>query len=178
MRIKLKERENIYRSSRGSIDLETFESPTGRVKRAVIHHPGAVGIIAQPEPGQLLLVRQYRYPLRAWTLEIPAGTCDPGEPPQETARRELEEEGGYRAAYLEPILSFYPGPGGSDELISLFLAKDLSPCEIDPDPGELIEPVLFSEEELRGMMQRGEIQDAKTWIALSWLFNEQGSLFS
>lgn len=165
----LKKSETLYGSKRGSLALETFDTPDGELTRAFIHHPGAVGIIARPDPDHLVLVRQYRYAVRAWTVEIPAGTCEPNEPATLTALRELEEEAGFRAETIREVIALHPGPGGTDELITLFIAEGLSPAPTHPDPGELVEPLVASNAQIEAMLRAGEITDAKTLIALSWL---------
>ena len=101
--------------------------------RPVIHHPGAVVILAEPEPGQVLLVRQWRYAIRRWTLEVPAGTRVPGEAPEATAGRELAEEAGYAADSLRELARFLPAPGVSDEEMILYRAEGLRPASASPD---------------------------------------------
>ncbi len=96
----------------------------GVVRRDYIVHPGAVGVLAL-DGDRVLLVRQYRHPVRSLLWEIPAGLCDvPDEPLEETARRELWEETGYEATELEPLLDTFLSPGSSSERLVLFLARD------------------------------------------------------
>lgn len=100
------------------------------VRREYVRHTGAVGVLAvredRGEP-EVLVIRQYRHPIRSEDWELPAGLLDvDGEPPQVTAARELAEEADLRAGSWEPLISFTPSPGGLDEVITLFLATDLS----------------------------------------------------
>lgn len=152
-----------------SVRCERYATPDGEIERTVVHHPGAVAILAQPAPGRVLLVRQWRYAIRRWTLEIPAGTREPGEPERETALRELQEETGLRAGRMSEILRFYPSLGLMDEELVIFRAEGLSPVAMAPDPGELVRPVDVAVAELAGLRAQGELCDAKTLIALALL---------
>lgn len=108
----------------------TFEAPDGqRFIRDVVRHPGAVAVVPVTDRGTALLVRQYRGPVDAELLEIPAGTRDvEGEPPEETAARELAEEAGVEAASLVRLCRMYNTPGFCDEETVLYLATGLTPC--------------------------------------------------
>ncbi len=158
-----------YASSRFALSEERFSTPDGEVVRPVIHHPGAVAVIAQPAAGHLLLVRQYRYPVRRWTLEIPAGTRVPGEAPERTAARELGEEAGVAARTLTEVVRFFPALGVSDEELIIYRADGLSAVPPAPEHGELVAPVVVALAELPGLVARGELCDAKTLIAMALL---------
>jgi 8-oxo-dGTP pyrophosphatase MutT (NUDIX family) len=108
----------------------TFEAPGGeRFTRDVVRHPGAVAVVPVTDRGSALLVRQYRGAVDAELLEIPAGTRDhDGEPPEETARRELAEEVGVRATTVVPLCTMYNTPGFCDEETVIYLATGLTPC--------------------------------------------------
>ena len=136
-----------------------------RLVRDVLLHPGAVAVLAV-EGGRVLLERQYRVPVGEWVYEIPAGTMEPGEEPEETARRELVEETGYEASRLRRLLEFYPSPGVSSEKIVLFLAEGLRYVGARPEPDELIETMWVPLPRALEMARSGEIRDAKTLIAL------------
>ncbi|MBA3685845.1 MAG: NUDIX hydrolase [Planctomycetes bacterium] len=161
--------DQLYASERFSLAIERFATPDGEISRPVIHHPGAVAIIAQPEPGTLLLVRQYRYSVRRWTLEIPAGTRNAGEEPRATAARELREEAGYDAAFLDELCRFHPAIGVSDEELIIFRAAALSRVPPAPEPGELVAPEIVALGDLARLTASGEICDAKTLIAFALL---------
>jgi 8-oxo-dGTP pyrophosphatase MutT (NUDIX family) len=99
----------------------------GTVTREYVSHPGAVGVLALDGSGRVLLLRQYRHPVRHDLWELPAGLLDVhGEPPLEAARRELEEEADLRALRWDTLVDWFSSPGGLDEAIRVFLARDLS----------------------------------------------------
>ncbi len=153
-----------------SVGVEVFRYPDGtRASREKVWHPGAVGIL--PVDGtHVWLTRQPREAAGlVASLEIPAGKRDvPGEPPLETAKRELAEEIGKRADAWHEIDVFYTSPGFSDERVWWFLARDLSDDHgAVPDPGERIEVVPWSLEELDAAI--AECEDSKSLIALLWL---------
>lgn len=101
------------------------------VQRDVVRHPGAVAVIALDEDSHVVLVEQYRHPMMARMWEAPAGLRDvDGEPALVTAQRELAEEAGLQAEQWTPLLELALTPGGSDEIIAVFLAEDLSTCEV------------------------------------------------
>jgi len=140
-------------------------------KRIVATHPGAVSIIAVTKEGELVLVRQYRYPLGVETLEIPAGKIDADELPIDTAKRELEEETGYRTENIRLIGSHATEPGFTNVIIHQFLALDLHIFEnrLMPDDGEFVEVLLASRESALSMVANGEIIDLKTVNAINYL---------
>jgi ADP-ribose pyrophosphatase len=151
----------IFCSERFSLMRETFATSDGAVVRPVIHHPGAVALIAQPDPGSLVLVRQYRYPIRRWTLEIPAGTRVLGEAPEVTAARELQEEAGYTATRITELTRFFPAVGVSDEEMILYRAEGLSEVPAAPEHGELVAREVVSIDRLSALAASGELCDAK-----------------
>ena len=110
-----------------SVRRDTVRMPDGQeVGREVIEHPGAVGIVAIDEAGQVLLIRQYRHPVGRQLWEIPAGLRDvDGEPPLATARRELLEEAGYLAADWQVLADFFTSPGITSERLRVYLARSL-----------------------------------------------------
>jgi ADP-ribose pyrophosphatase len=159
----------IWASDRFALVEETFATPDGPATRPVIHHPGAVAILAQPLAGQVLLVRQFRYAVRRWTLEVPAGTRVAGEAPETTARRELAEEAGFAADSWRELARFLPAPGVSDEEMILYRADGLRPAAARPDHGELVGPQILAVADLPRLIAEGAISDAKTLIALAIL---------
>ena len=150
----------------------SFSAPDGSIfERDVVHHPGAVGVVPVVDEGSaVLLVRQYRSSVDASLLEIPAGLRDvEGEPPIETARRELMEEVGMRAGRVERVCEFLNSPGFCDEVVHVFAAYDLEPCETDRQGIEeahmTIEKVAL--DDVPAMIASGAILDAKTVIGLT-----------
>jgi ADP-ribose pyrophosphatase len=154
---------------------ERFRYADGsEVTRDKVWHPGAVGIVAVDDE-HVWLTRQPREVIgQAASLEIPAGNLDvPGEPPLETAKRELAEEIGMRAANWDELFAFYTSPGFSDERVWLYLATDLSDA---PEPGEAdederIEIVPWSLARLDEAIEQCE--DSKSLIALLWLSTQR-----
>jgi ADP-ribose pyrophosphatase len=167
---KVSERQ-VYESRLLKLFIGTFESPEGeRFDRDLVHHPGAVVVVPVDESAnEMVLVRQYRAPLDAQLLEIPAGKRDVAdEPPDVTAVRELAEETGLEAGRLELIGHFYNSPGFSDEESWCFLARDLVAV---PDARHGIEEQYMTVErypvpEVARMVTSGEITDAKTIVGV------------
>ncbi|MEW5865300.1 MAG: NUDIX hydrolase [Bacillota bacterium] len=157
----------VYRGRILTLRVDEVGLPSGsRSMREVVEHPGGVAVVAVDADRRVILVRQYRYPVKEALWEIPAGKLDPGEDPRECALRELEEETGYRAGRLEKAVSFYTSPGFSDEMLHLFFATDLAPGDERPDEDEIVETSRVSPDALDDMIQRGDIRDGKTLLGL------------
>jgi ADP-ribose pyrophosphatase len=140
----------------------------GRARREYIVHPGAAVILPFVDADTLLLERQFRYPLQRHFLELPAGKIEPGEPPEQTARRELLEETGYVARHWEYLTALHPCVGYSDERIDLFVARDL---EFQGHPGEadeFIETLTLPIDVLLEKVFAREITEAKTILGVLW----------
>ena len=165
---KVSERD-IHRGRVVRLTESVFATPDGgRMTRDVVHHRGAVAVVAL-EDDRVVLLRQYRTPVEAELLEIPAGTRDVGgEEPAGTARRELIEEAGLDCESLELLGTFYNSPGFCNELSHVFLATGLRPVPRAPDGAEeewmTVERVGL--DEAAAMIDRGEIRDAKTIVGL------------
>jgi ADP-ribose pyrophosphatase len=146
-------------------------NPDGKeATRDVVEHPGAVTVVALPQPDEVVLVRQYRHATGEELLELPAGTREEGEDPIVTAGRELEEETGYRAGKIRPLTSFYTAPGFTDELMYLFEATELTLSEQRLDEDEFIDVVPVSRDDALAMIEDGRIKDAKTIVGLLMVF--------
>lgn len=157
----------VYTGKVLSLDVDEVEEPGGaRAMREVVRHAESAAVLAVDDQQRIVLVRQFRYPINDLTWEIPAGLQDPGESAEEGARRELLEEVGADAGHMEPILTLYPTPGYSDEIVHLFRATRLKLGTARPDADETIEAHWFSLEEARGMAERGEVRDARTLLVL------------
>jgi ADP-ribose pyrophosphatase len=147
-----------------------IEGPDGRqFRRDIVHHPGAVSIVAVHDDGRAVLVRQYRAPLDAELLEIPAGTRDvEGEPPEVTAGRELAEEVGLVAQHIELLGEFYNSPGFCDEHSFTYLATGLTTCAAAPvgPEEEVMQVVPVPLDDVPGLIATGELTDAKSIIGL------------
>ncbi|AEH52010.1 NUDIX hydrolase [Pseudothermotoga thermarum] len=130
--------------------------------REVVLHPGAVAILPILDEEKLILVKQYRYAVDQQLLEVPAGKLDLGEKPEECAKRELEEETGYRCGKLEYLGFIYTTPGFSNEKIHLFVAKDLEKTLQKLDEDEILHVVQMNLSDAILKCLNGEIVDAKT----------------
>ncbi|KGP93205.1 ADP-ribose pyrophosphatase [Pontibacillus chungwhensis BH030062] len=164
--------ESIYKGKVISLQVDDVSLPDGNTsKRELIKHPGAVAIIPITPEGKMVFVEQYRKALERSVVEIPAGKLEPGEGPDETAKRELEEETGYTTESLEFVTSFSTSPGFADEIVHLYLAKDLKKAEnkLDGDEDEFVELIEASLQEAEEMEREQRIWDAKTAYALLYV---------
>jgi 8-oxo-dGTP pyrophosphatase MutT (NUDIX family) len=149
----------------------TYEGPDGDTfTRDVVHHPGAVAVLPLHSDGTVTLVRQYRAPIDAQLLEIPAGIRDvEGEPTETTAARELAEEVGLEADRLEHLVTFHNSPGMCDEVVDVYLATGLRSIDADAQGPE--EQAMTVErhhvDDLAAMIADGSLTDAKTVIAVA-----------
>jgi ADP-ribose pyrophosphatase len=165
--------------------VDTIERTDGsRAERDVVGHPGAVAILAVDPDGEVLLVRQFRVPAGRVLLEIPAGTLDIDdatgavEDHALAARRELEEETGYRADTWRQLASFWTAPGFATELMHLWLATDLRPADgerLGPDEDEHLRLERMPLRDAVAAVERGEIADAKSIVGLLWLDRLSGA---
>ena len=145
---------------------DSVELSTGQKSfREVVKHSGGVVILAVRED-KILLVKQFRYPLREVMFELPAGKLEAGEDPFEAAKRELEEETGYCANKWTNLGYVYTSPGYSNEKLYLFKAEDLEFTHCHPDEGEIIQAFEYKYDEVLKMIDNGEINDAKTLCAI------------
>ncbi len=157
--------EQIYKGKVVQLRVDTVSLPDGRTKiREIVVHPGAAAIVPLMDDGEkVLLVEQYRKAIESKTLEIPAGTLEEGESPEECARRELIEETGFQASKLDKLMEFYPSPGFSSEIIHIFVASGLK--KVSDAEAEL--PIRFVRlNELLTKIRNGEIKDGKTAIGV------------
>jgi len=152
---------------------EVERSDGHRTTREIVEHPGAVAMLAW-DGERLAMVRQWRHATGQVLLEIPAGTLEPGEPPAETARRELAEEVGLAATKWVAGPRFYTAPGFCTELMHLYLATGLTDATAEADADELIEPSWLSLEDARAAVDDGRIADAKTIVGIGWLARRLG----
>jgi ADP-ribose pyrophosphatase len=134
--------------------------------REIVEHTPGAATVALDDSDNVLLVRQPRPAVGARLLELPAGLVDPGEEPIDCARRELQEETGYVARRVEPLVSFYTSPGFTNELIHIFVATHLEELQAKHDEGEEIEVVRMLLDAAIEQVLRGEISDAKTVTGL------------
>lgn len=165
-------RREVHQGRVFRVEVDRVTLPSGHtLDMEVVRHPGSVVLIPVPAPGQVILIRQYRYVIDRWIWELPAGTLTPGEHPEEAAARECEEEIGLAPARVERVGGYYPTPGFCDEEMAYYRCLDLRPPAPDstarPDEDEVIEPRTFSIAEARAMVASGEIVDMKTAFGLT-----------
>ncbi len=162
----------LYRGRIVDVRQDRIKDSKGRIAyREVVEHPGAVAILAIDNEDNLIFVEQYRQPAGKVLLEIPAGKLEPGEDPEDCARRELSEETGFHAGKIKRINSFYPSPGFCNEIIHLFEASELIEAEpLTTDPDEIIVLKKFSLTQCNRLIKEGIIVDGKTIIAIQQLF--------
>jgi ADP-ribose pyrophosphatase len=165
-------RERVYEGKVFSVERERVKLPHGpTVTLDVVRHPRSVVILPVPEPGHIVLIRQYRHAVNQWLWEVPAGSVDPGESPEAAAKRECHEEIGQVPDTVVRLGALYPTPGYCDEEMVFFrvsgLAEPTETAAVDED--EDIEARTFTVRDARDMVRRGEIVDMKTVVGLGML---------
>jgi 8-oxo-dGTP pyrophosphatase MutT (NUDIX family) len=162
-----------------TVDVDEVELPNGhRAVLDVVHHPGGAAVVAIDATGRVCLLRQYRHVLGDWIVELPAGKLDPGEPPQETARRELVEEAGVSAATWRSLGVSVSSPGVFTERVHLYLATDLAPATVQLEHGEVIETFWLPLRDALRNVADGTWSDSKTVVGLlrAWFVLRDGEL--
>lgn len=158
--------EEIFRGRVFDVTVDTILERDTTYKREVVHHPGSAVIVPAFPDGTVALVRQYRHPAVRYLLEIPAGTLNRGERPEEGAARELEEELGFVAGKVEKLTEFFVSPGFCEEKMWLYLATEMTQTEQRLEDDELLDVVRLPLSQALEMITAGEIEDAKTIIGL------------
>lgn len=149
------------------VDLDKAVLPNGRIAtREVVVHPGGVAVLPLNDDGTVTVVRQYRYPFSQVLTEIPAGKLDPGEEPRAGALRELKEEIGAQVGELIDLGAIYPSPGFCQEVLYLYLARDLTYGDCCPDEDEFLEVARVPFDSLAEQVMSGGIRDGKTVAAV------------
>lgn len=161
-------RKHIFQGRVIDVGTEEVTLPSGMtVTLDVIKHPGASLIVPIDGDGNILLIKQWRHCAGGWLWEMPAGTLNPGETPEQCAQREVTEEAGVTAGRIEHVGFIFTAPGFCDEKIHIFVARDLLAAAKHPDDDEVIVEVRsVAYQECLAMVARGEIQDAKTMCGL------------
>ena len=155
------------RVTRDDVELATGQESF----REVVRHPGGVVIVAKKDE-KILMVKQYRYPIKEVSLELPAGKLDYGENPDLAAKRELEEETGYIAKNWDSLGFIYTTPGFCDEKLYLYFASDLEFKKQNLDDGEILECFEYNLDSVFEMIKKGKINDSKTICAIFRAFEK------
>lgn len=162
--------ESIFKGKVIDLVVKDVELPDGNTsKREIINHPGAVAIIALTKESKILLIEQFRKPLEKTIIEIPAGKLEKGEDPLACAKRELEEETGYKANKITFVTSFYTSPGFADELIHVYFTDHIEIGKVNRDEDEFLNVLEVSLQEAEQLMEQQLIHDAKTVYAIQYL---------
>lgn len=157
----------IYKGRVIRLTVDTMTLPNGvRTEQEVVHHPGGTAIVALDGENRVCLLRQYRHAADGWVWELPAGKLEVGEPVLVTAQRELVEEAGVKARDWKSLGRILTSPGVFNEVIHLFLARDLEPVAAAPEVDELFEIHWLPWGEVVARAERGAIEDAKTLAGL------------
>jgi len=169
--------QEIYHGRGVILRVDTVEKTSGnKTTREVVEHSDCIAVVVLDDQDNVLLVRQFRYAVGKFLLEIPAGGIDPGEEPVECVRRELQEEIGYFPRKIERLGGFYSIPGYGTEYLYCFLASNLVPSRLIAEDTEGIEVVTVPPEQIPQLIASGEIYDAKSIAALlTFLFVKQGN---
>jgi len=163
---KIIDSKTVFRGKVFTVSVDTVQEGDATYQRDVVHHPGSAVIIPLFHDETVALVKQYRHPAVRYLLEVPAGTLEEREDPEIGAARELEEELGLVAGRLDLLSEFFVSPGFCEEKMWVYLATELTNTKQNLDEDEIIEVVKISLQEALEMISDGEIQDAKTIIAL------------
>ena len=165
--------QTVYEGRVFSVEVGRLTFPNGTAHEiAVVRHRPSVVLIPMLDSERIVLIRQYRPAIARTMWELPAGTTDPGESPDEAAARECEEEIGLVPGKLERLGGFFPTPGFCDEELVFYRVSDLrepSGTRRSPDEDEDIQPKVVTIAEARSMVARGDIIDLKTAFGLTLL---------
>jgi ADP-ribose pyrophosphatase len=174
MELKLRESQRVFEGKAFDVRVDTLEGPGGTTSRVdIVEHPGAIALIPIDAQDRVWLVRQYRHAAGEDLLELPAGTLEDGESPEDCALRECREEIGMAPGELIHLGGTFLAPGYSNEFLHFFLARGLTPDPLPPDPDEELRLEKIPWEDLWTLIAGKSIRDAKTLaglsLARSWL---------
>lgn len=168
--------KNIYTGIVVNLNVDTVILPNGiTVDLEVVRHPGAAAVVPLKDDGTVILIKQFRHAAGGFIYEIPAGKLHPGEDPKVCASRELEEEVGYRAGSLELLSSIFTAPGFTDEVIHIYKATELTIGRQQLDRDEILDVIEMPLAEAIGMIEAGEIRDAKSIVGLHAVYLQSRS---
>lgn len=163
-------RQQVFRGRAVSLRVDTVRLASGRLTtREIVEHPPSVVVVPTDEAGNIYLIRQFRHAIDREILELPAGTTEPGESPEECVRRELREEIGYEPGRVELLGGFFSAPGYSTEYLYLFWATNLVANPAVAEDTEYIRLAPYPLKDVPALIASGQIEDSKT-IAGLYLF--------
>ena len=168
---KMLDSKYVYKGKVIDVRYDNVELSNGQKSvRVIVEHPGGVVIVAQKTPETILMVEQFRYSIMKTSFELPAGKLEKGEEPFPAAKRELEEETGFRANNWKSLGYINTTPGFCDEKLYLYFASDLEFVGEHPDDGEIIKSHELKIDDVFEKIKNGEINDSKTICALTRAF--------
>ncbi|MFH2202562.1 MAG: NUDIX hydrolase [Elusimicrobiota bacterium] len=164
---RLIRKKRVYSGHAVNFSVDSIRLPNGnRAVREYTDHPGAAAVVPFTSDGEVVLVRQFRYPIGRVTIEIPAGKLDGGELPLRCAKRELTEETGFTAGRIRRLTTFWPAPAFSNETLYIFVADRLRRGCVRLDEDEFVEVVRVHFQKALDWVVSGKIKDSKTIIGL------------
>jgi len=172
-KLKVEQTERVYQGKLFSFVVEDITLPNdAKTKMAMVRHPGSAAIVPLREDGKVVMILQYRHPVRDFLLEIPAGTIEPGESPLDCARRELIEETGLKAEEFIKLTEVHILPAYSDEKTHVYLARKFTPMKQRLDQDEILEVVEYPLGEVVDMIGNGVATDALTILSIqmAWMY--------
>ncbi|BFH72551.1 NUDIX hydrolase [Sulfurisphaera javensis] len=169
----------IFSSQKFDVIIDKFSLPNGKeVEKAYVKHRGSVVIVPFLDKETIIMIKQYRPIVGKWLYELPAGTIEENEIEENTAKRELEEEIGYKANNLKKLFSFYVSPGVTTEIMHVYIAKDLVKTSQHLEEYEIIEPFEIKLGDAIKMVLDGKIEDGKTMLTLLFISQKYQELLT
>lgn len=167
----------IYSGRAISVRVDTVEKPGGEVTtREVVEHSDCIAVVPVDSKGNVLLVKQFRYPVGRALLEVPAGGIEPGEDTLDSVKRELQEEIGYVPQKVEKLGGFYSAPGYGTEYLYTYLAQGLKPSRLVAEDTDEIDVVRVPLADIPGLIYSGQICDSKSIAVLLFYMAREGLL--